>query len=478
MMAAACVLFFLVAAPARPDARLGAPAPPDARVLARCVFIYARSPYSEALQTLVLMWLVERTLAQGERPTTAGLGWLAVAAGVLVNSKLVYVLFLPLVAWLRDRSRAPPRRSRTRCGARCRWPSSSSPSSSRVALWHNHIKTGSLLRPRLPDQERHLLRRSVRRRSTASCSRRERARSSTRRRSCSACSACAPRGSAAAPRPRSSSAIIAISLVFNAKFRHWHADYCWGPRHLTALTPLALLLAFPWLPEALRARPRRACAAARSARSSPPASPCSCSARRSIGTTTSACSSPSRIRPAPAAGSRRTSRTATTSRRSRRCAASGGCCATSSTTTPSSIATRRGSRSCPSPSNLDDAWTPRARRLVDARVHRKAPADAQPEGRRARCCCLMLSATAATGVWALRRPRRDEQRQALAHPLASRETASRARAASPPSDRSCATCSRRSRPRRRRAAAISATRTLPSFLPLARRFARRSHACA
>jgi hypothetical protein len=46
--------------------------------------------------------------------------------------------------------------------------------------------------------------------------------------------------------------IIALSLLFNAKFRHWHADYCWGPRHLTAVTPVALLLAFPWLPEALQ----------------------------------------------------------------------------------------------------------------------------------------------------------------------------------------------------------------------------------
>jgi hypothetical protein len=45
--------------------------------------------------------------------------------------------------------------------------------------------------------------------------------------------------------------VIGISLVFNAKFRHWHADYCWGPRHLTAVTPLALMLALPWLPEAL-----------------------------------------------------------------------------------------------------------------------------------------------------------------------------------------------------------------------------------
>ena len=45
--------------------------------------------------------------------------------------------------------------------------------------------------------------------------------------------------------------VIVVSLLFNAKFRHWHADYCWGPRHLTAVTPLALMLAFPWLPEAL-----------------------------------------------------------------------------------------------------------------------------------------------------------------------------------------------------------------------------------
>ena len=74
------------------------------------IFIYARSPYSEALQTLVLMWLVERTLAMGERPTTAGIGWLAVAAGVLVNSKLVNVLFLPVRRLVRHRSRVPSRR--------------------------------------------------------------------------------------------------------------------------------------------------------------------------------------------------------------------------------------------------------------------------------------------------------------------------------------------------------------------------------
>jgi hypothetical protein len=46
-------------------------------------------------------------------------------------------------------------------------------------------------------------------------------------------------------------AIIAATVIFNAKFRHWHADYCWGPRHLVALMPLTLMLAFPWLPDAL-----------------------------------------------------------------------------------------------------------------------------------------------------------------------------------------------------------------------------------
>jgi hypothetical protein len=50
--------------------------------------------------------------------------------------------------------------------------------------------------------------------------------------------------------------LIVVSLLFNAKFRHWHADYCWGPRHLVSIAPLMLLLAFPWLPEAL-ARGRR-----------------------------------------------------------------------------------------------------------------------------------------------------------------------------------------------------------------------------
>src|SRR4051812_32755124 len=98
MMAAACALFFLVAR-RRGLTRGWATGATMILAFSTLIFVYARSPYSEALQTLVLMWLVERTLAMGERPTTAGIGWLAVAAGVLVNSKLVNVLFLPFVAW-------------------------------------------------------------------------------------------------------------------------------------------------------------------------------------------------------------------------------------------------------------------------------------------------------------------------------------------------------------------------------------------
>ena len=191
----------------------------------------------------------------GERPTTAGIGWLAVAAGVLVNSKLVNVLFLPCRRLVRHRSRRAPRRSRSRVAR----PAARRRRLRRVLLRRPVAQPHQdrlALRQRLPDPERRLLRRSLRRRSTASCSRRERAPSSTRRRWCSPCSASAPRGCAAAPRPRSSPPSSSLSLVFNAKFRHWHADYCWGPRHLTALTPLVLLLAFPWLPEALAPRPR------------------------------------------------------------------------------------------------------------------------------------------------------------------------------------------------------------------------------
>ena len=49
--------------------------------LALCTicFIYARSPYGEALQTFGMMFLLERTLAQAQRMTRAGMAGLGLA---------------------------------------------------------------------------------------------------------------------------------------------------------------------------------------------------------------------------------------------------------------------------------------------------------------------------------------------------------------------------------------------------------------
>ncbi len=248
MMAAACALFFLVAR-RRGLTRSWATGATMILAFSTLTFIYARSPYSEALQTLVLMWLVERTLAMGERPTTAGIGWLAVAAGVLVNSKLVNVLFLPFVAWyIIDRARR--RGDLDRVWRALPLAAVVFAEFSAVILWHNQMKTGSLFDSgyQIPKgifsgdlfaglygflfstgksaflYSPPLLLAILGVRTAWQ-----------RRRAETAFLA----------------AILGISLVFNAKFRHWHADYCWGPRHLTALTPLAFLLAFPWLPEAL-----------------------------------------------------------------------------------------------------------------------------------------------------------------------------------------------------------------------------------
>lgn len=261
MMALACALFFVVAR-RRGASRAWATAGALICAFATFLFIYARSPYSEALQTLVLMWLVERTLEMGERPTTAGIGWLAVAAGTLVNSKLVNVLFLPLVAWYVI-DRAYRRGQLDRIWRALPFAIFIFTEFMAVALWHNHLKTGSIWDSgyQIPhgvfsgDLFAGLYGLLL---STGKSSFLY-----------SPPLVLAVLGAPTAWRRRRAETallvgIIVVSLLFNAKFRHWHADYCWGPRHLTALTPLAMLLAFPWLPEALargRVRLRRAAAA-------------------------------------------------------------------------------------------------------------------------------------------------------------------------------------------------------------------------
>ncbi|HEX6838266.1 MAG TPA: hypothetical protein VF334_16935 [Polyangia bacterium] len=249
MMAAACALFFVVAR-RRGLSRGWATGATMIVAFATLTFVYARSPYSEALQTLVLMWLVERTLAMGERPTTAGIGWLAVAAGVLVNSKLVNVLFLPFVAWYVI-DRAYRRRELDRIWRALPLALFVFAEFSALLLWHNYMKTGSLFDSGYQikngvfsgDLFAGLYGLLLSTGKSAFLY--------------SPPLILAVLGARTAwQRRRAETAflvvIIAVSLLFNAKFRHWHADYCWGPRHLTAVTPMTMLLAFPWLPEALQ----------------------------------------------------------------------------------------------------------------------------------------------------------------------------------------------------------------------------------
>jgi hypothetical protein len=249
MMAAACALFFVIAR-RRGLSRGWATGATMIVAFSTFIFIYARSPYSEALQTLVLMWLVERTLAMGERPTTAGIGWLAVAAGVLVNSKLVNVLFLPFVAWyVIDRARRNGQLDRV-------WRALPLAiivfgEFSFVVLWHNHIKTGSLF------DSGYQIKNGVFSGDLFAGLYGFLLSTGKSAFLYSPPLVLAVLGTRTAWQRRRAEtafflAIIGLSLGFNAKFRHWHADYCWGPRHLTAITPLVMLLAFPWLPEALQ----------------------------------------------------------------------------------------------------------------------------------------------------------------------------------------------------------------------------------
>jgi hypothetical protein len=257
MMAAACALFLAML----DDRRVAPRAAVSAALtlgLTTIVLIYARSPYAEALQTVALTWLCERTLAAGRRPTLAGLGWLGVAAGVLLNAKLVYALVLPLpcaylvyARWRAGDLELLVRRSALGALAFAELLA--------LALWHNHLKTGSIL------DSGYTIKEGV----------------------FSGDAGAALYGfflstgkgmffyspplllgllglPTALRRHRAETvfliAVMAVVVGFNAKFRAWHGDYCWGPRYLTPLAPLLFLCAFPWLPEALargRAKLRR-----------------------------------------------------------------------------------------------------------------------------------------------------------------------------------------------------------------------------
>lgn len=253
LMAFACVLFFRLCRRRGADPGWSVFLTLTLGLATQC-FIYARSPYAEALQTVALLWLVERTLEQGARPTPVGLGWWAVAAGLLVNSKLVYALLLPPIGayliWMCWRAGALRRLLGGLPVAAVVFAEFAA-----LALVHNHIKTGSLWDSgyKIPqgvfsgELEAALygftlspgkslfvysppvllgvlgLLTAIRRQGLES---------------------------------GLLLVVTAATLLFNAKFRFWAGDYCWGPRLLTPVVPLLLLLAVPWLPEAV-ARGRR-----------------------------------------------------------------------------------------------------------------------------------------------------------------------------------------------------------------------------
>jgi hypothetical protein len=255
MMAGACVLFFVMLRRrgARDRTALGIT---FVLAFATQCFIYARSPYSEALQTLALVWLVERTLDQAERPTHAGMGWLGVAAGVLLNSKLVYALLLPPVVAYLVWSR---RRALGDFFVKTPLAVVTFVQLLLALLLHNYVKTGSYLQSGYQYKEGVF--------SGDLFTALYGFIFSTGK---GALYYSPPLilgilGARTAFKARRAEttfllSIISIVVLFNAKFRVWHADYCWGPRYLTCIVPIVLLLAVPWLPEALergRARLRR-----------------------------------------------------------------------------------------------------------------------------------------------------------------------------------------------------------------------------
>jgi hypothetical protein len=246
MMAGACVIFFALLR--RRGASEGwALGLTFVLAFGTQLFIYARSPYSEALQTLAVMWLVERALSQAERPTLAGMGWLGVAAGLLLNSKLVYALILPPVVIYLLYMR---RRALGDFLVKTPLAIVAFAELMLVLLLHNQVKTGSLWESGYQYKE-----------GIFSGDLFAALYGFTLSTGKGALYYSPPlilgilglRTAFKARRAETTFllSIVSIVVLLNAKFRIWHADYCWGPRYLTCIIPIILLFAIPWLPAAM-----------------------------------------------------------------------------------------------------------------------------------------------------------------------------------------------------------------------------------
>jgi hypothetical protein len=218
--------------------------------LATIIFCYARSPYSEALQTAALLFFVERTLTEGRTMTGAGIAGLGVAAGVLLNAKLAYALVLPIAAVYLIAMHWHERRDWRRLVRGGVIAVSAFAPFLALVLLHNSIKTGSIVHTGY-DEGRDMFSgelipalygylfsagKSMFLYSPPLVLGVMGLRTAWRRQ-------------------RSETAfllaVIAAVMLFSGKYLIWHGGYSWGPRYMVPLTPLVLLLALPWLAEAL-----------------------------------------------------------------------------------------------------------------------------------------------------------------------------------------------------------------------------------
>ena len=165
------------------------------------------------------------------------------AAGILFNTKLVYVLVLPIL--LAPLALGLRRSGRSAWKAAAAFVAGFGPFFA-IAVWHNVVKTGNPLDTGYREAEGlfsgDLL--AALYGYTLSTGK------SLFLYSPPLVLAVLGLRDALRSRPVEAWTIAALALVLacvNGKFRHWDADWCWGPRHLVALTPALLLLAVPRL---------------------------------------------------------------------------------------------------------------------------------------------------------------------------------------------------------------------------------------
>ena len=218
--------------------------------LATIAFCYARSPYSEALQTAALLLVVERTLAQGSIMTTGGMAGLGAAAGVLLNAKLAYAVVLPIAGVHVIAMQMPTGREWRGLVRGGIIAAAAFAPFLALVLFHNSVKTGSMFQTGydegrdmfsgelIPALYGYLL---------------------SPGKSLFLYSPPLVLGviglRTAWQRRRGETAFLlgtmAVVMLVSGKYLIWHGGYSWGPRYLVPLTPLLLLLANPWLAEAL-----------------------------------------------------------------------------------------------------------------------------------------------------------------------------------------------------------------------------------